>query len=518
MMMWRQRWQVSSSSHLRSMRKRSIDTTADSSASEEQGGGQPAKRRHDACAVARSLRLSELPCAALHLLAPEVATALRTAEALVTCQPSPSGDALEEAKAAADAARESTFPHLDDSHHSSAYAAASLLFAGCLLMEASAAPSPLTASEAATAALRALDLAMLRAGVDEWAAAAAPLVRQAGAFRISHDAAEHASGTSSGAGQAHSPADPMQAARTGWERACAHFTDDAHAHSIERVDARTLSVDEFRNRHMEVGGGLPPRPVILTHALETWPALSSRPWSMHYLKEAAGSRLVPVETYASKDATSTYLSDSWAQRVMTFAEYIDLYIIKSAPHRSGDADEEESATERGYLAQHQLFEQIPSLRDDIHTPSFCDVWTAEDSAAPDGCETRRLPVVSAWIGPGGTVSPLHTDPYHNLLAQVSGHKYIRLYDSQHSPRLYPRSGALCNNCYVDLDHPPTPAERPLFEGTPFHQCILGPGELLYIPRHAWHYVRALEASLSVSFWWGARMALTCVDGVVAAHY
>ena len=33
------------------------------------------------------------------------------------------------------------------------------------------------------------------------------------------------------------------------------------------------------------------------------------------------------------------------------------------------------------------------------------------------------------------------------------------------------------------------------------ECILHPGECLYIPRGWWHYVRSLSASCSVSFWW-----------------
>ena len=61
--------------------------------------------------------------------------------------------------------------------------------------------------------------------------------------------------------------------------------------------------------------------------------------------------------------------------------------------------------------------------------------------------------------------------------------------------------------------------RSLVGSTPFHQCVLGPGELLYIPRHAWHYVRSLETSFSVSFWWGAKMGLrTRADGGVEPVY
>ena len=45
-------------------------------------------------------------------------------------------------------------------------------------------------------------------------------------------------------------------------------------------------------------------------------------------------------------------------------------------------------------------------------------WLPSDAAAPEGCEVRREPLVSAWFGPAGTVSPLHNDPYHNVLVQV----------------------------------------------------------------------------------------------------
>lgn len=50
--------------------------------------------------------------------------------------------------------------------------------------------------------------------------------------------------------------------------------------------------------------------------------------------------------------------------------------------------------------------QINELRKDIFIPDYC--FTG-------GGELRSL---NAWFGPAGTVTPLHHDPHHNILAQV----------------------------------------------------------------------------------------------------
>jgi len=46
------------------------------------------------------------------------------------------------------------------------------------------------------------------------------------------------------------------------------------------------------------------------------------------------------------------------------------------------------------------------------------------------------------------------------------------------------------------------AKHPKFEDAALVGCTLAPGEMLYIPKGWWHYLRALEPSASVSFWWG----------------
>ena len=43
------------------------------------------------------------------------------------------------------------------------------------------------------------------------------------------------------------------------------------------------------------------------------------------------------------------------------------------------------------------------------------------------------------------VTPAHTDPHHNLLAQVVGRKYVRLYAPPDLPRLYPFTSGLTTN-------------------------------------------------------------------------
>ncbi|XP_059894248.1 lysine-specific demethylase 8 [Gadus macrocephalus] len=229
------------------------------------------------------------------------------------------------------------------------------------------------------------------------------------------------------------------------------------------------SLERFKNNNL-----LTNQPVILEGIINHWPALNDHSWSLEYIRSIAGCRTVPVEV------GSRYTDEEWSQRLLTVNEFIDKYI--SVKVEDGPV---------GYLAQHQLFDQIPELKEDIRIPDYCCLG--------DGDEDNIT--INAWFGPSGTVSPLHQDPQHNFLAQVLGSKYIRLYSPSNSGRLYPHESPLLHNTsQVEVENPNV-QRFPEFVDAPYRDCVLKPGEVLFIPTQHWHYVRSLELSFSVSFWW-----------------
>lgn len=147
-----------------------------------------------------------------------------------------------------------------------------------------------------------------------------------------------------------------------------------------------------------------------------------------------------------------------------------------------------------YLAQNDLPQ---GLIPDISVPDLC-----KDSKI--GLGEGHLYQTMLWMGPKGSISPLHFDPLHNFLIQVCGRKRVMLIDRNQSVEtLYSGKmfGQQSNTSAVDLENPDY-KQYPLFtEVSPVYKGEIGPGDVLFIPSKWWHHVRSLDFSISVNAWW-----------------
>ncbi|KAG8057208.1 hypothetical protein GUJ93_ZPchr0002g26608 [Zizania palustris] len=180
--------------------------------------------------------------------------------------------------------------------------------------------------------------------------------------------------------------------------------------SCKKVERRScISLEEFM-----CGYFLCESPVIISGCIDHWPARTK--WKdIQYLKKMAGDRTVPVEV------GKNYVCSEWKQELITFSQFLERMWSTGCP------------SNLTYLAQHPLFEQIKELHEDIMVPDYCYAGGGE------------LQSLNAWFGPHGTVTPLHHDPHHNILAQILGRKYIRLYPASVSEDLYPHTETMLSN-------------------------------------------------------------------------
>lgn len=220
-------------------------------------------------------------------------------------------------------------------------------------------------------------------------------------------------------------------------------------------------------------------PLVIRGLAKEWPATTL--WrNMESMSRTHGHRLVPIELGS--------ILTGMTEELMSFRSFISAYLAKSNEKNGWSLEDAIDPTlQTAYLAQHPLLEQIPEFYQDV-------------DRNPCGIEPTN---VNVWIGTGGTRTPLHFDSYDNLLIQLVGVKYVRLYDPNETVRLYVshdkgygRQGNMSEvNCELeDMER------HPLVRDATFTEVVLFPGDCLFIPSRQWHYVRSLSTSISVNYW------------------
>jgi hypothetical protein len=242
--------------------------------------------------------------------------------------------------------------------------------------------------------------------------------------------------------------------------------------------SRAAVADEIANRDS---------PFILTNVVTEWPAFSC--WSPSYLGERIGDRQVKVGVshsrifhYGSKEHPPT------RTRELPFNE-----ALRQIAGHDGATGEHLYIMEQTSAAGHSVADVYPEL--------------ANDFAIPAAIEKEKLRQVNLWIGTAGNVTPLHYDAANNFLAQIKGRKRIHLFHPSQSDLLYPNATRQNdNNTSQVLLLKPDFDKHPRFKEAVARECILQPGEMLYIPPHWWHHVESLDVAISLNFWWKPRLA------------
>jgi len=124
-----------------------------------------------------------------------------------------------------------------------------------------------------------------------------------------------------------------------------------------------------------------------------------------------------------------------------------------------------------------------------------------------------------WLGPSGTVTPLHCDYDDNIFAQIWGTKRIFLSPPHHDEFLYPKeANAILFGSPFNPEMPDF-VKFPLASQASMIECIVNPGELLYVPAGWYHQVRALTFSLSANRWArGLPLALNGAPSLLGSTY
>jgi hypothetical protein len=234
--------------------------------------------------------------------------------------------------------------------------------------------------------------------------------------------------------------------------------------STWEVERRSkLSRHEFLTEYYSVN-----RPVIITGMMDDWPAM--RKWNLDYFAENFGDRILEVQTGRTKDANYETEREKFVGKA-TFAEFINKL-------RTAGETNDFYMTANNNSSNRKA---LPELWDDIRQ-------------IPEYLNPER-PGGFLWMGPAGTITPFHHDLTNNFMGQVIGRKLVKLVPSWDLPLMH-------NHLHVfsRVDGRATPATpTPSFDSPQILECILEPGELLFLPIGCWHFVRGLEISLTVQF-------------------
>jgi ribosomal protein L16 Arg81 hydroxylase len=225
-----------------------------------------------------------------------------------------------------------------------------------------------------------------------------------------------------------------------------------------------LSPAEFFERYYFAN-----RPVILQGLMKRWKALQQ--WSPDLFSQRFGKCSIEIVTGRSQDPhyESNFLSH---RRTLRMKDYVQMV---NGARETNDF----YLSARNFFFQHKRFK---CLVDDMRCPrGFLKPKTV-----------RKAPHL--FFGPKGTVTPLHHDGLNIFFGQILGRKLFKLIPPFDMGKVYVERVSFSGVDLGKVDY----REFPLMRGASILEVVVEPGAFLFIPVGWWHWVKALDISISVS--------------------
>lgn len=211
------------------------------------------------------------------------------------------------------------------------------------------------------------------------------------------------------------------------------------------------------------------RPVIITGMMEDWPAMKK--WNFDFFRQHFSDREVEVQFGRESNANYELNKDAHKRR-MKFGEYVDL-VEKTS--RSNDF-------------------YMTAYNDSHNSRVLSGLWD-DIVQIPEYLESRPDNRGFMWFGPAGTLTPFHHDLTNNFMAQIMGRKRLRLIPACEIANVYNHQ-----HCFTAVDARNVDLQRfPNMARAQILDCVLAPGEVLFLPVGCWHFVEGLDTSITITF-------------------
>jgi hypothetical protein len=211
------------------------------------------------------------------------------------------------------------------------------------------------------------------------------------------------------------------------------------------------------------------RPVVVQGITSDWKAVKL--WTPEYFASRFGDYPVEVVTGRNSDPQHEYHFEE-RRTQMTMRDYVRLV------EEAGETNDFYLVAQNYLLSRpefHELYGHITSLNGYL------------DDASVRG-------KVRVWFGPKGTITRLHHDSQPVLIAQIYGHKQVKLISPFHLKNVSSDGDWLCTMDLEHLDY----SQFPRMKKVDVLEVTLAPGDLLFLPLGWWHWVKALDVSISLS--------------------